>query len=286
MKTVEIVLLIITYTLLIVALFLQLICYKRKIETIETVYFTISLLLLIIAITVDAVFVPLPQDAETSIATMLSMVLIAVTTPLQAISERKLTVPKGAKKALFISAGILICLIVVKGFVNFLVFVDKLVALFLGISVVVSMIVIQKTTPKTITASTAKIERFLTYGTIIVISISLITNYISELNKISLKIGFLLPLIFIILAVCKIWDDLERLALFKAKEISATQNIHNYSFTKREKEIAELLVKGMTYKQISEELFISIPTVKTHVSNVYKKCQVNSKFELIKLLSV
>ncbi|SEC94840.1 regulatory protein, luxR family [Tenacibaculum sp. MAR_2009_124] len=286
MKTVEIVLLIITYTLLIVALFLQLICYKRKIETIETVYFTISLLLLILSITADTVFIPFSKDMGTSIPTMLSMVLIAVTTPLQVISERKLKVPTKAKKSLFIIAGTLICFTVAKNFLNFLVFVEYLIAVFLGVSIIVSMIIIQKTIPKTITASTAKIERFLTYGFIMVISTSLLTNYVSELNNINLKMGFLLPLIFMLLAISKIWDDLERLALFKAKEISAAHNINNYSFTKREKEIAELLINGMTYKQISEELFISIPTVKTHVSNVYKKCQVKSKFELIKLLSI
>ncbi len=285
MKTFEIVLLIITYTLFVVALFLQLICHKRKIETVETIFLTVSMLLLIISITVDAVYVPSVESSETSIPTMLSMVFIAVTTPLQVISERKLTVPKGAKRALFVTAGVLALLILTRFFINILAFVEYLVAIYLGISVIVSMIVIQKTTPKTITNSTAKIEQFLTYGFIIVISISLLTNYVSGLNTMNHKIGFLLPLIFILFVISKIWDDLERLALFKAKEISANQSINNYSFTKREKEIAELLVKGMTYKQISEELFISIPTVKTHVSNVYKKCQVNSKFELIKLLS-
>jgi DNA-binding NarL/FixJ family response regulator len=54
--------------------------------------------------------------------------------------------------------------------------------------------------------------------------------------------------------------------------------------TKREQEIATLLTKGITYKEISESLFISMPTVKTHTSNIYKKCGVKNRSELTALL--
>jgi DNA-binding CsgD family transcriptional regulator len=41
---------------------------------------------------------------------------------------------------------------------------------------------------------------------------------------------------------------------------------------------------GKSYKEISEELFIAPETAKTHIRNVYKKLQVNSRSALKKLL--
>jgi DNA-binding NarL/FixJ family response regulator len=52
----------------------------------------------------------------------------------------------------------------------------------------------------------------------------------------------------------------------------------------REEEIMRAFAHGSSYKEISEELFISIETVKTHIRNVYKKLQVNSRSDLRKLL--
>jgi DNA-binding NarL/FixJ family response regulator len=59
-------------------------------------------------------------------------------------------------------------------------------------------------------------------------------------------------------------------------------NLHvnpNSPLTKRETEILQLISEGKTYTQISEELFISKETAKTHIKNIYSKLQVNSKAE-------
>jgi DNA-binding NarL/FixJ family response regulator len=55
----------------------------------------------------------------------------------------------------------------------------------------------------------------------------------------------------------------------------------NSPLTKRETEILQLIAEGKTYTQISEELFISTETAKTHIKNIYSKLQVNSKSEAI-----
>jgi DNA-binding NarL/FixJ family response regulator len=55
----------------------------------------------------------------------------------------------------------------------------------------------------------------------------------------------------------------------------------NSPLTKRETEILQLIAEGKTYTQISEELFISKETAKTHIKNIYSKLQVNSKSEAI-----
>lgn len=56
---------------------------------------------------------------------------------------------------------------------------------------------------------------------------------------------------------------------------------HTYNLTKREREIVALILKGLSYKKISEELFISERTVKKHAEHIFEKTKVTSKFELL-----
>ncbi|UJF34546.1 response regulator [Paenibacillus hexagrammi] len=52
------------------------------------------------------------------------------------------------------------------------------------------------------------------------------------------------------------------------------------SLTAREKEVLLLIAEGKSNKEISEELFISIKTVKTHVSNLLMKCELEDRTQL------
>lgn len=54
--------------------------------------------------------------------------------------------------------------------------------------------------------------------------------------------------------------------------------------TQREKEILLLVVKGYSNQQIADELHISIPTVKTHRSNILFKCDVKNTASLVRLV--
>jgi DNA-binding NarL/FixJ family response regulator len=49
----------------------------------------------------------------------------------------------------------------------------------------------------------------------------------------------------------------------------------------REKEILELLSKGMLYKEIAGSLFISPETVRKHVYHIYEKLHVNNRVEAV-----
>ncbi|MBB3039676.1 response regulator [Hoyosella altamirensis] len=49
------------------------------------------------------------------------------------------------------------------------------------------------------------------------------------------------------------------------------------SLTPRELEVLRLLARGYTYREIAEELFISIKTVETHASNVLRKTQQSNR---------
>jgi DNA-binding NarL/FixJ family response regulator len=50
--------------------------------------------------------------------------------------------------------------------------------------------------------------------------------------------------------------------------------------TNREREVLRLLARGYAYKEIAKELYISIKTVETHVSNVLRKLQMSNRYEL------
>ena len=51
----------------------------------------------------------------------------------------------------------------------------------------------------------------------------------------------------------------------------------------REKEVLTLMAEGKTYTQISNVLFISPETVRTHMRNMYVKLQVSNKSEAIRI---
>ena len=49
----------------------------------------------------------------------------------------------------------------------------------------------------------------------------------------------------------------------------------------REKEVLTELCNGKSYKRVGESLFISEDTVRTHIRNIYRKLEVNSKAEAV-----
>lgn len=51
--------------------------------------------------------------------------------------------------------------------------------------------------------------------------------------------------------------------------------------TDRELEVLHSLTKGVNYKQISKDLFISESTVKTHVNNIFTKLNVNDRTQAV-----
>jgi len=60
---------------------------------------------------------------------------------------------------------------------------------------------------------------------------------------------------------------------------AATETLNLLS--NREKEILELLAKGMLYKEIAASLYISQETVRKHVYHIYEKLHVNNRVEAI-----
>ena len=63
----------------------------------------------------------------------------------------------------------------------------------------------------------------------------------------------------------------------QANTLQARFNISN-----RELDVVNLLVRGLSYNEIADKLFISKLTVHTHIKNIYKKLGTRSKIELIR----
>jgi DNA-binding CsgD family transcriptional regulator len=57
--------------------------------------------------------------------------------------------------------------------------------------------------------------------------------------------------------------------------------LSRYGITDREREIILKVVQGKSNADIASELFISLATVKTHLHNIYRKIDVDSRFDLL-----
>lgn len=64
-------------------------------------------------------------------------------------------------------------------------------------------------------------------------------------------------------------------------DFEAANNDQNVNLTPREIEVLNQLSKGLKYKVIAENLFLSEGTIRKHVENIYAKLQVHNKLEAI-----
>lgn len=74
--------------------------------------------------------------------------------------------------------------------------------------------------------------------------------------------------------------------LSHAIEKSINQAKENYGLTNKEIEILALLLKGFSNEQISQNMFISLPTVKKHISSIYDKMNINSQKQILCKLNI
>lgn len=61
------------------------------------------------------------------------------------------------------------------------------------------------------------------------------------------------------------------------REFHAASVEEQYLLTPREKDILSCIEKGLSYKELAEQLTISIHTVHTHITNIYEKLQATGR---------
>lgn len=71
--------------------------------------------------------------------------------------------------------------------------------------------------------------------------------------------------------------------LDKGMNKSFVENSYKPSITIKEKSVLDLMDKGLSNKEIAEELNVSLSTVKTHINNIYSKLQVKNRLQALEL---
>lgn len=72
------------------------------------------------------------------------------------------------------------------------------------------------------------------------------------------------------------------LAFMSTKNTQTTAGgVPHYQLTKREKEVLENLVRGLSYKMIAHQIGTGIDTVRAHIKHIYEKLHVHSQTEAV-----
>jgi DNA-binding NarL/FixJ family response regulator len=102
----------------------------------------------------------------------------------------------------------------------------------------------------------------------------------------ALKSAQLSTLVDIIRQVSKLGAYIDQTLVEKVVQSLQQKNNNSMldSLTYREKEIVSLVEKGQSYKQMSDQLFVTTYTINYHLKNIYKKLNIHSKSELLSRL--
>ncbi|MEN8119166.1 MAG: helix-turn-helix transcriptional regulator [Bacteroidota bacterium] len=166
---------------------------------------------------------------------------------------------------------------------------QKVIIVFYSIELIIAAYIIIRVLIKGLKEKSKKKEQF-------VIRFALIFGIISILKAIALHfsdfhwiVGLYYMLLFfsgVIPLVFLTRTYLEN----NSYEYISSSNIHEdlfnrYKITKREREIITEICKGKTNKQIADELFISLQTVKDHTHNIFIKTRVKNRVQLVQRFS-
>jgi DNA-binding CsgD family transcriptional regulator len=70
----------------------------------------------------------------------------------------------------------------------------------------------------------------------------------------------------------------------KGRAAIPNEVIRRYKLTSREQEVISILLLGLSGKAAAERLFISTKTLESHISSIYRKCDVKNRVELMNII--
>lgn len=160
MEIVKIALLVVAYSLGIATIFLQMLCYLKKIELKETIVFSISLLILVLWSTISEVLNSFEQMRELNqLIFSLLILILGFTTPLNIHAERMVKNHKLKNRIVGLVASALVILTITSYFFHFFHPVYKANIVFLNGSIFYSMIIILTSKPKFLIKHREKTEK-------------------------------------------------------------------------------------------------------------------------------
>lgn len=286
----ELILLFLAYSIGLVTIIIQVICYRKKMENLETIVFASSFLLLIVLLTAQGLSSFFSEEIARQLDPLLSWALLflGLTTALNIHRERDISFRSVANKILYGIFGLITSVVLVLQITGGQDLAESLAMGTMVLAIAWSMGLVLLTRPSMMIRHRNQIERYTSWGffvlVIILVCLGLAERFFPELGFSIPEGPHMLSMVFIFLCANKIWDDLRRLSL-----LSGSQELNPYTITalgisQREQQVMALLITGKSYQQIADELFIALPTVKTHVSNIYRKTEVRNKIELINQL--
>ncbi len=95
------------------------------------------------------------------------------------------------------------------------------------------------------------------------------------------KLNYFLGFLVLALALISIFQY-KKLKSLQPK--ASPQELSNLTLTNQEEKITKLILAEKSNKEIADELFISLSTVKTHIRNLYAKLDVANRYELAEKL--
>ncbi|MCD6123498.1 MAG: helix-turn-helix transcriptional regulator [Spirochaetales bacterium] len=130
--------------------------------------------------------------------------------------------------------------------------------------------------------------RIFGFASLAIIPVMIVTDYLRWLvpylwNLYPADRQFVLPRFYIFLNFTIVLALLEE-KKFKKENSSVNMAANRWKLSAREWEVAELLSRGFTYRNIGKRLNISLSTVQSHVVQIYQKTDVTSKAGLTRLL--
>jgi DNA-binding CsgD family transcriptional regulator len=103
-----------------------------------------------------------------------------------------------------------------------------------------------------------------------------------------LSLEFYIGLLAVFFTILGVWAGLK---LTRKKEVIVTvsqqafvlneANLRRLGISKRELEVLELIANGLSNKEIADKMFVSLNTVKTHLSNLFIKLDVKRRTQAI-----
>ncbi len=126
--------------------------------------------------------------------------------------------------------------------------------------------------------------------TMLAIHIQQITGNMERCMATMELILLLLPMLVVTVSYVRLCREREQASEEGCDESDKPQQVQTYEqfaikiaedgLSEREKEVAWLIYRGFTNRQIAEELFIAETTVKKHVTHIFEKSKVSGRKEL------